>query len=484
MRDLNRNLNAVLTLLLTGASAFGQQGYTNPDPLHLQCAIDWINNTRDSIYHQETESQCVGGTWHNLTYIYTFGNKGQVPLMDVDTGKPCSCPVSGSDVRVGMTAELSSAGQKPRQEDNCDSGAPYDNSAADAEDLDDLLDLLAGSSGPDPFAIAAARPAIAPLGAHLTPRNAASRNAASRSAARAVTAAPRAATPGSFPLTLPYRALPAAPLLLGTLPNVNAVCLSSVNPTHFETAHVDSQVLRFNTCTGATIATIQVASLPLQVRVTPDGTQAIVTHFSSAISFIDTANNTVSGVLQTPSNFTPSGLAISPDGSYALITNLEPAGAGGAAIGVVDIASRTMSSTIPLDTDYPQSVFINPDATLAWVVYPFNNSVEAIDLLTGAVVSNFNFNGPISVAFNATGTVVYVAEGSGVDVIDAKTYAITTTVLTGSIPTDLLVTPDGAYVVVNNNGGMSVSVIDTQSLTATTLAVSGIPHGNVVVPVQ
>jgi hypothetical protein len=45
----------------------------------------------------------------------------------------------------------------------------------------------------------------------------------------------------------------------------------------------------------------------------------------------------------------------------------------------------------------------------AWVVYPFNSSVEVIDLLT-VVVREFGFDEPISVAFNATGTVVYVAE--------------------------------------------------------------------------
>jgi DNA-binding beta-propeller fold protein YncE len=209
-----------------------------------------------------------------------------------------------------------------------------------------------------------------------------------------------------------------------------------------------------------------------------------VTHYSSAISFIDTASNTVTAVLQTPASFTPSGLAISPDGRYALVTNLEPAGPGGAAIGVVDIASRTMTSTISLDTDYPRSVYINPDATLAWVVYPFNSSVEVIDLLTGVVVREFGFDEPISVAFNATGTVVYVAEGGGVDVIDGTTYAITTKVSTGPVPGDLLVTPDGAYVVVNNSSGSSISVIDTQTLLATTLAVNGTPRGNVAVPVQ
>jgi len=473
---MKKTIKIAITFLMA-ANAFGQGGYTDPDPLHLKCMIDWINQTRDGIYHVGMEKQCIGGTWHQLTYIYTFGNRGQIPLMDVDTGMMCSCPASQSAAPLAAplfaAATLSgdSLGLKPRQqEDNCDSPIPYDNSASDAVDFEELLNLLAGSTGPDPLLGESARPSIAPMGAHLG------------TAAKRPKAAARGA--GGFSLTLPYRVLPAAPLLLGSPPAVQAQCLASANPTYYETAHIDAVVRKFNACTGAVIATVNVNSLPLQVRVTPDGSQAIVTHFSSSISFIDTAGNTVSGVLQTPLTFTPSGLAISPDGSYALVTNLEPAGAGGAAIGVVDIASRTLTSMIPLDIDYPQSVFINPDATLAWVVYPFNGAVQVIDLLTGVVSRQLDFDEPISVAFNATGTVAYVAEGAGVDVIDTSTYAIATKVETGSVPADLVVTPDGGYVVVNNSAGMSVSLIDTQTLVATTLGVSGIPRGNVVVPVQ
>jgi YVTN family beta-propeller protein len=153
-------------------------------------------------------------------------------------------------------------------------------------------------------------------------------------------------------------------------------------------------------------------------------------------------------------------------------------------MGVIDIASRTLTSTFPLDTDYPRSVYINPDATLAWVVYPFNNQVEAIDLLTGIVVRTFRIEGPESVAFNATGTVVYVAEGGGVQVIDARTYDLGAFVPTGDGAGDLLVTPDGAYVVVHNAGASSISVIDTQTLAVSTVMVSGPPRGIVAVPLQ
>jgi YVTN family beta-propeller protein len=473
MQNTSRFAIAFLAGFLSCGGALGQSASesgpgTAVDPLVR--AIMAINDFRDFIYHQETEEQCIGGTIHQLTFVYTFGNKGTIPLMDVDTGKMCPCPMSSDAAQLSPSAKgRIRRGSHPRQEDNCDSPDPYDDSMADTEDFNDLLNLLEGSTGPDPFARAGARPALAPMGAALS---------LTKSSGAATT------PPGAFAFTLPFRELGAAPLLLAPPPNVAAMCLSSVNPTYWQTAHTDNQVLRFDTCTGATIATVNVTALPLEIRVTPDGTQAIVTHFSSAVSFIDTSTNAVTNVLQLPLYFTPSGLAISPDGRYALITNLEPAGPGGATMGVIDIASRTLTSTFPLDTDYPRSVYINPDATLAWVVYPFNNQVEAIDLLTGIVVRTFRIEGPESVAFNATGTVVYVAEGGGVQVIDARTYDLGAFVPTGDGAGDLLVTPDGAYVVVHNAGASSISVIDTQTLAVSTVMVSGPPRGIVAVPLQ
>jgi YVTN family beta-propeller protein len=469
MTNTNRFVIASLAALVSCGSAFGQLPGFPIDGISR--GIQFINDIKNFIYHRETETQCIGGTKHLVTYAYAFGIQGPIIVDDVDTRTPCTCPANGSGNSRPASSKI--LGAKPRQEDNCDSPDPYDNSMAETVDYEELLNLLFGSSGPDPFDRPGAHPAVAPLGASLSLVS-----KAARSPGAAATAS------GAFAFNLPFRELGAAPLLLGPTPNPAGICLASVTPTFWETAHTDNQVLRFNTCTGATIATINVAPEPLEIRVTPDGTQAIVTHFSSAISFISTANNTVAKVLQLPLNFTPSGLAISPDGSYALITNLEPAGLGGASIGVIYIASQTMTSTIPLNTDYPRSVFINPDATLAWVVYPFNNNVEAIDLLTGMVVRSFFMDSPESVAFNATGTTAYVAEGAGVQVIDARTYALGTFVPTGDGSGDLLVTPDGAYVVVNNSGANSVSVIDTRTLAVSTVMVSGPPRGIVPVPLQ
>src|SRR6202043_3084893 len=100
----------------------------------------------------------------------------------------------------------------------------------------------------------------------------------------------------------------------------------------------------------------------------------------------------------TDGNTFPSGLAISPNGEYALVTNYNNVSQ---ALLVVDVASKAVASTIPLDRIFPQSVYLNPDATLAWVTYPWVNAVEVIDILTGTVNYALNVITPYDVAFNA-----------------------------------------------------------------------------------
>ncbi|HEX6894361.1 MAG TPA: YncE family protein, partial [Bryobacteraceae bacterium] len=177
------------------------------------------------------------------------------------------------------------------------------------------------------------------------------------------------------------------------------------------------------------------------------------------------------------------GLAIAPDGTYALATNyLTPPDSY---LAVVDIDSKQIKKKIPLDRPYPQSVYINPDGTLAWVTYPWNSSVEVIDILTGTLVQGLVIIEPFSIAFSPNGTRAYISSAGGsVQVIDTSTYRLIKSVPAGPGATDLQVTPDGAFVYANNSEDRSITVIETQSLTSTTQTLSGVPQGSALVPPQ
>ena len=99
-----------------------------------------------------------------------------------------------------------------------------------------------------------------------------------------------------------------------------------------------------------------------------------------------------------------------------------------------------------------------------------------MDIITGTVVQSLSVIQPFSIVFNPTGTRAFVSSGSGsVKVIDTSTYQAIKTVPADFGATDLQITPDGAFVYVNNSAAQSVTVIDTQSLTATTSNIGGAP---------
>jgi YVTN family beta-propeller protein len=287
--------------------------------------------------------------------------------------------------------------------------------------------------------------------------------------------------PGSFAFTVPYRELGVVPFSPIQNVNPNVSCNSELNPTAFLVDHLRGTVTRFNMCNGQPVATLNVVSHPLQVRVTPDGSQAIVTSYDNGITFISTATNQITNVLQP--NILASGLVISADGSYALVTNYDNVVPY---LAVVDIASQSITGQIPLDQAYPQSVFLNPDNTLAWVTYPWVNVVEAIDLLTGTVTRQLSIPTPYDVAFSPTGDTVYIASGAGtVEVIDTGTYQTTASVPAGLGACDLQVSPDGHFVTVNNYLAGSFTLFDTRAVPfSVTVTESFMPHGVVSVPIH
>src|SRR5712691_5987799 len=75
-----------------------------------------------------------------------------------------------------------------------------------------------------------------------------------------------------------------------------------------------------NTKTDALVAVIPVQFSPLGVAITPNAAFAYVANFnSSSVSVIDTATNTVTATVGVGTG--PSGVAITPNGAFAYVTN-------------------------------------------------------------------------------------------------------------------------------------------------------------------
>ena len=269
------------------------------------------------------------------------------------------------------------------------------------------------------------------------------------------------------------RDLPFLPPIPVTTP---AGCDSS-SPDVLQTVHTRALVTRFATCPFQIKTTIPVVSRPLEIAITPDGTTALVTSFDNAVNFIDLGSNQVTFTLRTDSTINPHGIAISPDGSRAYVSSFN---SNNSVVVTIDLATRKIIASISVDA-FPQGMTLTPDGSQLWVVHPLGQAVDVIDTLTNTLTTRLGIGQATDVAFNATGTRAYVTGAGGVFAVDASTYKTIKTYTVGTGPTDIQMAYGDEFLVVNNSGSNSISVIDLVKDKVSTASVSGVPSGIVFV---
>jgi len=97
------------------------------------------------------------------------------------------------------------------------------------------------------------------------------------------------------------------------------------------------------TATNTVITTIPVGLFPVGVAITPDGSRAYVTNQGMTIFVINTATNTV--IATIPTSFLVNYIAITPDGTRAYATSEQ---GFDAAVIVIDTATNSIITTIPV----------------------------------------------------------------------------------------------------------------------------------------
>ena len=252
--------------------------------------------------------------------------------------------------------------------------------------------------------------------------------------------------------------LPASPALINTFPWTVPLLFPPVFPGSdagkrttptctptmetFLVNHDTATVTAIGICPVRIVKEIQVRSNPLQIAITPDAATAVVTSYDGAVTFIDTATNTVKAVLDLP-NYNPSGVAISPDSTRAYVTHYLDQSP---ALLVIDIPNHKLLSTIALPRQYPRVVVLTPDGTQAWVNYYSDRVVSIVDLLTGTVASTVDTGTQVStgMAFNPSGTKAYLAVyPNQIFVVDTASLATIAKLTVGQAPADVIATPDG-----------------------------------------
>ena len=229
------------------------------------------------------------------------------------------------------------------------------------------------------------------------------------------------------------------------------------------------------------LASIFVGGDPAGVAITPDGSQAYVTNLDAGtVSVIDTGTATVSATVAVGTG--PVGVAITPGGSHAYVTTSEGEPTAGT-VSVIDTATDTVSATITLGSP-SFGVAITADGIGAYVTNADLGTVSLIDATTNTVSASVTVGiVPVGVAITPDGSAYVANSGSDtVSVIDA-TATVSATIAVGSGPAGVAITPDGSQAYVTNFDAGTVSVIDTATNTVSaTITVGSGPAGVAITP--
>ena len=210
---------------------------------------------------------------------------------------------------------------------------------------------------------------------------------------------------------------------------------------------------------------VPVGGNPYAVALSPDGTYALVpNNADDTVSRIDLATATVTATISVPDQ--PVHVAFTPDGSKAYVTSWFAD-----AITVIDTATNgTTPVTGIASGSHPFGIVVTPDGSEAIVTNYGNGDVLTVSTTTDAVTHDVSSGaGQLQgIALDPTSATAYVGSpGGSLQSYDVATNTFDPGIVTGlGWVNDVAVSPDGSEVwTTNNNLAGSVSIFDVASQT-------------------
>jgi YVTN family beta-propeller protein len=203
---------------------------------------------------------------------------------------------------------------------------------------------------------------------------------------------------------------------------------------------------------------VGVGSRPWSATLSPDDRLLYVVNTSSnTISVIDTATNT--GIATIAVATQPMQLAISQDGTRGYLT------AAPATVQTIDLVNRTPIASIVTGTN-PNAIVLNAAGTRAYVAYAGDSTIRVIDTTTNTVVGAVALGAskaPNGLVLSPDERTLYVSQflASAVVEIDTATLTLGPTYAVGTSPYGIDIASDGTRVYVANRDSHTLSVIDT-----------------------
>jgi YVTN family beta-propeller protein len=240
-----------------------------------------------------------------------------------------------------------------------------------------------------------------------------------------------------------------------------------------------------DTATNTVVKTLNVSNSPECVAVSPVWNLAYVGHLSGSgyVTVINTAQQSVLGVIETGIDSIINDLAVSPNGRRLYVVYLAAPGkvlvvhiAVSQITGVVDYGLGTVIGT----SDSPAAAAISPDGSRLYLAISGSSfGVDVIDTATESLITNAPLPTPcLYLGVDPDGSRVFVGRPAYVSVFATATNTVTSNILVGGYPAGIAATSDSAKIYVIDNANDFVSVIDgiTLSVSPSTIAVGTGPH--------
>jgi gliding motility-associated-like protein len=242
----------------------------------------------------------------------------------------------------------------------------------------------------------------------------------------------------------------------------------------------DGSISVINVATNTVIATIIPPHDPDCVCISPDGSKAYIgcSDGSSTVTVINTTTNAIINTIPVSSSGESTGIEVTPDGTMLYVANYVDN-----TVSAVNTVTGAVVAVISVG-QYPYGIAISPDGSKVYVAFTYSNYISVINTATNTVTANITVGLTTpDVAVSPNGNVyVPVSNSNHVAVINPINNSITALIPTGASPSIIALSPDGtrAYVAIGLN---NVSVINTFTNTViATITIGSAPNGICVSP--
>jgi len=207
-----------------------------------------------------------------------------------------------------------------------------------------------------------------------------------------------------------------------------------------------------STDSGEVLATVPTDPFPREVAVSPDGSVAVVSNYGDheragwTLTVVDVAARKVLGAARLRGHYKPHGLAWLPDGR--LLVTVEAS----QALLIMNPMEGKVLKTIPTGQRTSHMVVATADGKRAFVSSLGSGTVSAIDLEKGEKIKDIKTgNGAEGIAITPDGKEVWVSNRTAgtLSVIDAASLEILEQIECKGFPIRVAITPDGKRVLVS-----------------------------------